>query len=63
MSKSEGGMCMFEIIDSKGVIHSGTEEEMTEIFRSTENSQKCKKNFLDGWEGDLKLVQVIAVTR
>lgn len=54
---------MFEIIDSKGVIHSGTEEEMTEIFRSTENSQKCKKNFLDGWEGDLKLVQVIAVTR
>lgn len=45
---------IWEIIDDKGVIYSGyTEEETLEIFMNTDFD----------WEGDLKLVEVHAITR
>ena len=52
-------MTQWEIIDNKSTIFSGTEEEMREQLRRIENGD-C---ILDDAEGDLKLVQVHAITR
>lgn len=48
----------WEIIDDKGCIHSGREDEMTTIFYEMTNS-----NSEDCWEGDLKLIEVHNIYR
>jgi len=58
---------MFEILDDNGVIHSGDENEMQHAFSvmvCPENSapEDVEKYNVD-WKGDLKLVQIIRVTR
>jgi len=45
----------YEIIDDNGVIDSGTQEEMTDQFEKYTTGE----DELD-WEGDLKLIIVIA---
>jgi len=58
---------MYEIIDDNGVIHSGTEGEMTHAF----DVMKSPVDFDDedndlywaDWTGDLKLVHVIQKIR
>lgn len=62
-----------EIIDNNGVIHSGTESEMLEAFAAMSGDREffdTKKAFKQavakwesGWDGDLKLVNVINVHR
>ena len=58
---------MYEIIDDNGVIHSGSEEEMTHAFDVMTNpdefSRKEFNTWWVQWQGDLKLVHVIARTR
>ena len=59
---------MWEVIDSKGTIHSGTEDEMMHAFAVMTNgdlySKKEREEYeVDGWEGDLRLIQVHAVER
>lgn len=49
---------MFEIIDDKGVIHSGDEVEMEAIFdEMTSEGSEAQ------WDGDLKLVEIKRVVR
>lgn len=64
---------MFEIIDNNGVIYSGTQEEMLTAFAALSGdvdyfeTKKAFKNAVTnhqtGWDGDLKLVEVINVLR
>ena len=58
---------MYEIIDDNGVIHSGTEEEMTHAFAVMQEPLNYSDEDMDkwwtDWTGDLKLVHVIASTR
>lgn len=58
---------MFEIIDNQGTIHSGSEEEMTHAFDVMANPDEySRKEVLKwgvGWEGDLKLVEIINTIR
>ena len=58
---------MYEIIDDNGVIHSGSEEEMTHAFDVMcspldYDDEENDKWWVD-WSGDLKLVHVIQRTR
>jgi len=50
---------MFEIIDDKGVIYSGDEEDMEEQFQLMATDEEGKYE----WSGDLKLVEVKRVIR
>lgn len=62
---------MWEIIDNNGTIHSGTEEEMREawdimnrdIYSVSEADEVKYAKWLTTWTGDLKLIQVHAITR
>lgn len=61
-------MTNYEIIDDSGVIHSSTDkEEMQIAFDCMKNPDKYDKQERELWEcdwsGDLKLVEVINVTR
>jgi len=47
---------MFEIIDNKGTIYSGSLEEMNDKF-----AEMIGADSEESWEGDLKLIQVIEV--
>ncbi len=47
----------WEIQDSNGVIHSGTEEEMTRAFDDIVNNVHSTYE-IDGWDGDLKLAEI-----
>jgi len=50
---------MFEIIDNNGVLYSGRDrDEMLELFSSIIDGTTG-----DSWDGDLKLVEVIEVTK
>lgn len=49
---------MYEIIDNKGTIFSGNEEEITAIFYAIVNGDKE----LD-WVGDLKLIEVKSILK
>lgn len=58
----------FEIIDDKGVIHSGTQEEMEYAFDvMTQGTYKYSKkevqNYTTTWDGDLKLIQVLKIAK
>ena len=58
----------YEIIDDKGTIHSGSEEEMFLAFDVMTNPDEYCKDDIDRWEcedveGDLRLVKVILVHR
>lgn len=59
----------FEIIDDKGVIHSGTQEEMEYAFDvMTQGTYKyskkeVKKYSVGEWNGDLKLIQVLNIAK
>lgn len=52
----------FEIIDDKGVIHSGTEDKMQRVFSvmidAEKHTQADKDKYCIEWTGDLKLVEV-----
>ena len=65
---------MWEIIDSKGVIHSGAEDEMRTAFDimtgQHENSgilpdelQRLQSDYKTEWYGDLKLIQIHSTYR
>lgn len=58
---------MYEIIDDNGVIHSGSQEEMTHAFHVMSNPHEYSAEEYDrwsfDWEGDLKLVEVKDITR
>ena len=53
---------MWEIIDKKGLIHSGDIEEMVHAFdvmcNPDEHSAEDVDKYQDDWHGDLKLIQV-----
>lgn len=57
----------YEILDDNGVIHSGSEDEMRRAFEVMTNDDgnsdfeedEIERWFLQSWDGDLKLVQVI----
>jgi len=49
---------MWEIIDKKGVIYSGNEEDIRIIFDQIREGKISEK-----WTGDLKLVEVHAIHR
>lgn len=66
MSRSEENQ--WEIIDSKGVIHSGDEEEMRMAFNimadpDSYSEEQVKEYDSNEYEGDIKLVEVHAVIR
>lgn len=44
---------MWEIIDDDGVVYSGSEEEMKEVWDKIE-----KDIILLTWQGDLKLIEI-----
>lgn len=50
---------MWEIIDNKGVIYSGTENEMTDLFHDIMHGGPAAP--LKQWTGDLKLIQIHAI--
>lgn len=52
---------MWEIIDNKGVIFSGGENEMRDLFFDIKNGGVASP--LTVWEGDLKLVEVVDIYR
>ncbi len=58
---------MYKIIDNKGIIYSGSEEEMDNVFsimtRPDEHTKEEVKRYAYDWEGDLELVNVITVWR
>lgn len=51
----------WEIIDTRGTIESGTEQEMIEIWNNTVDTGKSPR--ITEWEGDLKLIQIHAITK
>lgn len=57
----------FEIIDSNGTIHGGTQEEMEHAFDVMTNSDEHSSEDIDKWDcewsGDLKLVEVHTLSR
>jgi len=64
----------WEVIDNNGTVHSGTEEEMRTAFDVMQGMvgnysglKSIQKALIDQWdcewEGDLKLVEVHAITR
>lgn len=63
----------WEIIDKNGTIHSGTEEEMRtawnmmnrDIYSVTESDEMSIefKKYMTTWQGDLKLVEIHAITK
>ena len=56
---------MYEIIDNKGVLFSGSESEMSHIFDVLTNSNDYTKKEFNlykcDWIGDLKLIQVLNI--
>lgn len=69
---------MYAIIDDNGTIHSGGEDEMREAFDSMIMdlddfkreyeyahglAKETQETWESDWEGDLKLIQVIATSR
>lgn len=56
---------MYEIIDNKGVLFSGSESEMSHIFdvltNSNDYTKKEFKQYKCDWVGDLKLIQVLNI--
>ena len=58
---------MYEIIDNNGTIHSGSEEEMRDAWEAITspvcNNKELIEKYYCEWEGDLKLVHVLQVTR
>jgi hypothetical protein len=58
---------MYEIINDNGVIHSGSEEEMTHAFdvmkSPVDYDDEENDKWWTDWSGDLKLVRVIQRTR
>jgi hypothetical protein len=48
---------MWAIIDDKGVIYSGNEEEMRDHFQDMSETNNYD------WEGDLKLIEIHSVVR
>jgi len=56
----------YEIVDNNGTIHTGTREEMSNLFSDYVNHMENTDNEYDSeyeYEGDLKLIQVLAVYR
>jgi len=69
---------IWEVIDSKGTIHSGNEEEMKLAFSamtchgypalqewyglSKTAAKEALKKYATSWDGDLKLIQVHEIT-
>ncbi|WP_163356515.1 hypothetical protein [Dysgonomonas sp. 25] len=57
---------MWEIIDNNGTIHSGSEEEMRLAFDiMTDNeaySEEEVAQWACGWDGDLRLIQIHAIS-
>ncbi len=49
---------MYEIIDNKGTIYSGTEDEMLIVWEDIRDSKHDDIDF----EGDVGLIQVIDIT-
>ena len=49
---------MWEIIDNKGTIYSGTEEDIRVIFDQIQTGE-----IEESWQGDLKLIEVHAIYR
>ena len=56
---------MYEVTDIAGTIHSGPQEEMTTAFNCMLNpdeyDEKTQKQYCTDWDGELRLIQVIAV--
>lgn len=48
----------WEIIDNNGVVYSGQEDEMWEVWNRIEAGEEDIE-----WDGDLQLVQIHAITR
>ena len=48
---------MYEIIDNKGTIYSGTEEEMLNYWQDIQNGKADDIDF----DGDVRLIQVIDI--
>ena len=48
----------WEIIDDSGTIHSGSEDEMKKAFQDIKEQEPFSDYSIDGWSGDLKLVEV-----
>ena len=48
----------WEVQDSNGVIHSGTEEEMTRAFDDMSGNEVFSEFTNIDWTGDLKLVEI-----
>ena len=55
-------MNQWEIIDDKGTIESGTEEDMRYHFNDILYTHLFTETDFE-WEGDLRLIEVHAVTR
>ncbi len=66
-------MAKFLIIDDNGVIHSGSHEEMeiafavmnndVDFFETKKSFKEAVKQYQTSWSGDLKLVEVIKISR
>lgn len=62
---------MWAIIDDNGTVHSGSEQEMREAWEAmnrdeysvSENDELVLGKWLTSWTGDLKLIQIHAITR
>lgn len=58
---------MWEIIDDNGTIHSGSEDEMRHAFDVMTNSENFSEDevekFDDVWDGDIKLIEIHAISR
>lgn len=64
---------MFEIIDSNGVIHSGSNEEMevafaamidnVDYFETKKQYKAARKQYAKEWDGDLKFIEVLDVVK
>ena len=57
----------WEIVDSKGTIHSGPETEMRFAMKVMMNpddfSKKAKEKYYVSWKGDLRLIQIHQIHR
>jgi len=58
------GKTNWAIIDSKGTIFTGTQEQMEEIFYNTVNNISDDEHYkVDEWDGDLLLIEIHNITR
>lgn len=58
---------MWEIQDDAGTLYSGSEEEMRQLFYNSKtysyNNDEDNFEYIENWNGDLKLVKVIDTFR